>query len=311
MKALCPVTQGPHGASAGRTRRQRPGRSDQDAPAAASAALASPTVASRSGRWTPASTASAPPMTAPSTRCVEAARRPRWPRPGSRPRRPRPGQLQVEALPGAVAVHGVEDDLARAPAARTRTAHATASMPGGRPAAVGVDLASRRPPARRRTSIPTTTHWAPKVSDISAISSGRATAAELTLTLSAPTRSRRRASSRVRTPPPTVKGMKTCSARAGDHVEHGGAAVGRRGDVVEHQLVGALRVVAGGQLHGVAGVAQVQEVDALDHPAGVDVEAGDDPDGPHGAPGASARRPAPGRDPVRRRPRWRPRPRPR
>ena len=34
----------------------------------------------------------------------------------------------------------------------------------------------------------------------------------LTATLSAPARSRRRASSALRTPPPTVKGMNTCSA---------------------------------------------------------------------------------------------------
>ena len=41
---------------------------------------------------------------------------------------------------------------------------------------------------------------------------------------------------------------------------------------------------APGQLDRVAGVAQVDEVDALDHPPGVDVEAGDDPDGDaHGA----------------------------
>ena len=60
-------------------------------------------------------------------------------------------------------------------------------------------------------SIPTTAHWAPNVAEISCTSSGRATAAELTLTLSAPRRSSLRASSRERTPPPTVSGMKTSS----------------------------------------------------------------------------------------------------
>ena len=60
--------------------------------------------------------------------------------------------------------------------------------------------------------MPTTTHWAPNVSDSRSIRAGSATAALLTLTLSAPTRSSDRASSRVRTPPPTVSGMKTCSA---------------------------------------------------------------------------------------------------
>ena len=57
-----------------------------------------------------------------------------------------------------------------------------------------------------------TTHWAPNSAAISVISSGRWTAEVLTLTLSAPARNRRRASSTERIPPPTVKGMNTCSA---------------------------------------------------------------------------------------------------
>jgi hypothetical protein len=47
-------------------------------------------------------------------------------------------------------------------------------------------------------------------------------------------------------------------------------------DVEEGQLVGSLGVVQLGQLDRVAGVAQLLEVHALDHPAGVHVEAGDD-----------------------------------
>src|SRR5439155_16333125 len=46
-------------------------------------------------------------------------------------------------------------------------------------------------------------------------------------------------------------------------------------DVQEDELVGAFGVVALGELHRVAGVAVVDEVRALDHAAGVDVEAGD------------------------------------
>ena len=60
------------------------------------------------------------------------------------------------------------------------------------------------------------------------------------------------------------------------HVEHRGPARRRRRHVEERQLVGALGVVGGGQLDGIAGVAQVFEVDALDHPAVVDVQARDD-----------------------------------
>ena len=63
-----------------------------------------------------------------------------------------------------------------------------------------------------------------------------------------------------------------------DHVHHGGATRTRRGDVEERQFVGAFAVVAFGQFDGVAGVAEVLEVDALDDATVVDVEAGNDPD---------------------------------
>ncbi len=155
---------------------------------------------------------------------------------------------------------------------------------GRRAAAVGGDLPARarrgaaagrrwpRPRTGRRTRRPARP-----------ISSGRSTAAVLTPTLSAPARSRRRASSTERMPPPTVNGMNTSSATRRDDVDHRVAGVGRRGDVEEHQLVGALGVVAGGELDGVAGVAQADEVDALDHPPGVDVEARDHADATHRA----------------------------
>ena len=50
----------------------------------------------------------------------------------------------------------------------------------------------------------------------------------------------------------------------------------RRGDVEEDELVGALGVVARGELDRVAGVAQVDEVRALDDAPAVDVQARDD-----------------------------------
>ena len=129
----------------------------------------------------------------------------------------------------------------------------------------------------------TTAHCEPNSAAISVMSSGRSTAAVLTDTLSAPARSSRRASSTVRMPPPIVKGMNTSSAVRRDHVEDGVAVVGRRGDVEEDHLVGALGVVAAGQLDRVAGVDEVDEVHALDDPTGVDVEARDDPGGAHEA----------------------------
>ena len=64
-----------------------------------------------------------------------------------------------------------------------------------------------------------------------------------------------------------------------DDVNDGVALVRARGDVEEDQLVGALGVVEPGHLDGVACVAQLAEVDALDDPSGVDVEARHDTDG--------------------------------
>src|SRR5262249_53018765 len=65
--------------------------------------------------------------------------------------------------------------------------------------------------------------------------------------------------------------------RAAHHVV-GRLAAGRRGgDIQKGQLVGALGVVAGGQLDRIAGVPPALEVHALDAPPGVDVQAGDHP----------------------------------
>jgi hypothetical protein len=58
----------------------------------------------------------------------------------------------------------------------------------------------------------TTAHWLPNSSATSLMVSGRLMAAVLSDTLSAPARNMRRASSTVRIPPPTVRGMNTSSA---------------------------------------------------------------------------------------------------
>ena len=63
-------------------------------------------------------------------------------------------------------------------------------------------------------SIATTIHWLPKISAPSDISSGFASAAELTDILSAPSRSIFLMSSTVLIPPPTVNGIKTRLATA-------------------------------------------------------------------------------------------------
>ena len=107
--------------------------------------------------------------------------------------------------------------ISPAPSSAPRWAQATASIPVPvRPPCVvtsqpdGVLV----PGAQVRASTLRTSTWLPNRSAISASSPGRATAAELTPTLSAPAARSRRTSSVERTPPPTVNGTNTCSAVA-------------------------------------------------------------------------------------------------
>jgi hypothetical protein len=67
----------------------------------------------------------------------------------------------------------------------------------------------------------------------------------------------------------------------GYDVNHGPAPARRGGDVEKTDLVRALPIVFGRDLDRIAGVAQLDEADALLHAAGVHVEAGDDPAGQH------------------------------
>ena len=148
------------------------------------------------------------------------------------------------------------------------------------------------PGGQVRASTLRTSTWLPNRSAISASSSGRATAAELTPTLSAPAAEQ----------PLHVAGRADAAAHGerdedllggrADHVEGGVAPGGARAHVEEGDLVRALGVVAPGQLDRVAGVLQALEPDPLDHPPRVDVEAGDDTDG-HAHAGILAGRPGP------------------
>src|SRR6185312_3869737 len=70
---------------------------------------------------------------------------------------------------------------------------------------------------------------------------------------------------------------------AGDDARHDGAAIAGGRNVKKDELVGALLVVAIGELDGVSGVAEVDEVDAFDDASGGDVEAGDDSTRQHGS----------------------------
>ena len=67
-------------------------------------------------------------------------------------------------------------------------------------------------------------------------------------------------SSTVRTPPPTVSGMKQCSAVRLHHIEQDAAVLVARRDVEEAELVGAGPVIGLGRLHRIAGVDEVDEI---------------------------------------------------
>ncbi len=123
---------------------------------------------------------------------------------------------------------------------------------------------------------------------MSAISSGRSTAAVFTLDL---------VGSCSQHPPGVGNGADAAAdgerdehllGHPADHADGRLAAVARRRDVEEHQLVGAFGVVARRQLDGVAGVAQVEELRPLDHATGGDVEARDHPGDLHARTSAMA-----------------------
>ena len=69
--------------------------------------------------------------------------------------------------------------------------------------------------------------------------------------------------------------------RAPHHVEHDAAVLVARRDVEEGQLVGAGLVIGDRRCHRIAGIAQIDEIDAFDDAAVFDVEAGNDADFEH------------------------------
>ena len=105
--------------------------------------------------------------------------------------------------------------ISPAPSSAARRTHQIASMPVDlRPPMVVTskpDLVCCSPFSRLASTESTST-WLPKRSATRLISVGSLMAAVLTPTLSAPQRSSESTSSGVRTPPPTVMGMNTCSA---------------------------------------------------------------------------------------------------
>ena len=141
----------------------------------------------------------------------------------------------------------------------------------------------------RRASTDNTSTWLPNWRVISVITGGRWMAPVLIATLSAPARSSRSTSRTEHTPPPTVSGMNTVSAvrRTTSKVVSRPSAEAEMSKKVSSSAPSASYAAA--ELHRVAGVPQIDEVDALDHSAVVHIQAGDDTDGDRHGPQPSVR----------------------
>jgi len=125
----------------------------------------------------------------------------------------RTARISSRSKPKVVPSASIEfSRISPTPSCTARCAHSTASIPVPvRPPCV-VTSKPLVGPGARRASTDRTTHCDPNRSAASGSRSGRATAAVLSETLSAPARSSRSTSATRRTPPPTVSGMNTCSA---------------------------------------------------------------------------------------------------
>ena len=103
--------------------------------------------------------------------------------------------------------------ISPAPKSAIFSAHSIALIPVGlRPPWVKISQRGLSPCSTCLASIATTIHWEPKRCAASRTNSGLWIAAELIATLSAPAFSRLRISCNSRTPPPTVRGIKTSPA---------------------------------------------------------------------------------------------------
>src|SRR5664280_2719390 len=196
----------------------------------------------------------------------------------------RAGQLQVEPVAGAVAVHRGDQQLSRSDGrALLRPGHGVQA--GGRPAAVGEHLPFRclaRCPFRSAAA--------------GVDCHDHALATELVGQLGDESRPVHRCgvdTDLVRTGPEQLPGILDRAHPSADgegdedhlggprdDVDHRPSVVRGSSDVEEDQFIGTLGVIARRQLDRVAGVEQVDEPDALDHPTCVHVQAGDHTDRP-------------------------------
>jgi hypothetical protein len=106
-------------------------------------------------------------------------------------------------------------------------------------------------------------------------------AAELMLILSAPASKMAPASVKVRKPPPTVNGMKSCWAVFSHRFQQRGSFLVCRCNVEQYDFVRACGAVGGSKFRRIARIAQVHELRALHDASGVHVKTSDDAFGQH------------------------------
>ena len=234
--------------------------------------LESRTVKSPKWNTLAASTASACPSSMPSARCSRVPTPPRGDDGHAHRIRHRAREREVEAVARAVAVHAGEQDFTRA-----RLDHAARPrdrvQAGGIAAAVRVDL-----PGVALLFRVDGDHDALVADDVGGF-------ADEQRILHRRGVDRNLVGARVQQPPHVLELAHAAAHRHRDehlrrhrldHVQDDVALVGARGDVEEGQLVRALAIVARGDFHRVARVAQADEIHALDDPPRGHVQAGDD-----------------------------------
>ena len=69
--------------------------------------------------------------------------------------------------------------------------------------------------------------------------------------------------------------------RPADYIEKRGAMLIGRGNIQQHNFIGAGAAMGQSQRRGIAGVAQVRKLDTLHHASGVHIQAGDNALGQH------------------------------
>ena len=169
--------------------------------------------------------------------------------------------------------------ISPAPSLAPLDAHAMASMPVPlRPPWVVISKPLAAPRARR-ASTESTTHWLPNLRAARVSKSGSRDRPCVDADLVRTGAQQRIEVVHLTNAASDRERDEHCVSGAPHDVQHGRAATRTRGDVQEDELVGTFSVVASGQFHRIPGVAQPLEVDAFDHPAGIDVQARDHPHG--------------------------------